>query len=309
MAKLLQRSSLVILPEFKDIFHFFESKNNTRGKNDEINKIRENVIEKLPFIHEDYFNHPEYGKHWVSLKEKFDNILPLLCKNDFHNYKIKKMAGRNYNYDFNVTFFDPNYDIIKEEKLEFKHNSSDIFKLPQFLSLNINTDILKTSYSEFYYNNYLDKYLSIVNRDLEVKMVKPPLEIYLKYVTSVNYSIHPLFEYLKSCEELFKKEKFEVVDESIKEFLNLYGSEIDLEKLTKKFQSTQESKMYLLWDCSDFHLSNIKKEDLVIHHFIGISNNNTIEVTSNKYKFKLLLRWRNHKGILNPAWQISIKEL
>jgi len=310
------QTPLVILPDFKDVCCFFDS-NNNRGKNDELNKIRENVIEKLPFIHEDYFNHTEYGNQWSKLRDKFDNTLPLLCKNEFCNYKIKKMAGRNYNYDFNFTFFDYDYNIIKEEHLEFKHNSNNIFKLPQFLSLNINSDILKTSYSEFYYKNYLDKYLAIVNNldsdknivDTNTIIKKPDLNTYLKYITSINYEVHPFFDQLRKREEIKKKEKFEVVDESIKVFLNTYGNEIDLQKLTEKFQSTQDNKMYLLWDLKDFHVNHIEKENFVIHHFLGIRNNKTIEVSSNKYKFELRLRWRNHKGILNPAWQISVKEI
>ena len=55
--------------------------------------------------------------------------------------------------------------------------------------------------------------------------------------------------------------------------------------------------------------AELKKEDLKINKFNKINKNNTIEVISDKYKFNLLLRWRNHKGILNPAWQISLKEL
>ena len=41
--------------------------------------------------------------------------------------------------------------------------------------------------------------------------------------------------------------------------------------------------------------------------FHGIRNGNVIEVQSGPTLYRLLLRWRNHKGILNPAWQISMK--
>jgi predicted secreted protein len=44
--------------------------------------------------------------------------------------------------------------------------------------------------------------------------------------------------------------------------------------------------------------------------FHSIKNGNTIVLQSAanpSTTFHLLLRWRNHKGILNPAWQISLK--
>ena len=44
----------------------------------------------------------------------------------------------------------------------------------------------------------------------------------------------------------------------------------------------------------------VKKENTIIR-FAG----NVIEVKSGLSIYNLLLRWRNHKGILNPAWQIS----
>jgi hypothetical protein len=40
----------------------------------------------------------------------------------------------------------------------------------------------------------------------------------------------------------------------------------------------------------------------------GIKNNNTIVVedVERLQEYHLLLRWKNHKGVLNPAWQISL---
>ena len=36
---------------------------------------------------------------------------------------------------------------------------------------------------------------------------------------------------------------------------------------------------------------------------------NTIIFYNDYTEIHMLLRWRNHAGILNPAWQISIKRL
>jgi hypothetical protein len=305
MLKRIIKHNLIILPEVEDVKYLFGTVNN-RGKNDETNKLREDIIEKLPFLDEEYYKNPIYGTQWSDLRDKFNETLKVVCKDNFSDIKIKKMAGRNYNYDFNITFLDDNKNIIKESHVEFKHNSKSIHKLPQFLSLNVNSDIINKSYAEFYYDNYIDKYLSL---DSEINVEKPEKESYLKLVTSVNYNIHPFFKCLYDKENINKKkEKSDVVDESIKEFLNTFGSKINLERLTEKFKATQQDKMYLLWDCIDFHIENFELNHLHVKKFVGINNSNTIIVESDKYKFKLLLRWRNHKGILNPAWQISVQE-
>jgi hypothetical protein len=107
-------------------------------------------------------------------------------------------------------------------------------------------------------------------------------------------------------EETNKAQKFDVVNRSIKQFLETYGPSIDLQKLSDKFALTQLNKTFAMWDMTDFQLFKFGENDLLVKRFVGILNDNTILVESDKYKFKLLLRWRNHKGILNPAWQISL---
>jgi hypothetical protein len=42
-------------------------------------------------------------------------------------------------------------------------------------------------------------------------------------------------------------------------------------------------------------------------HVEGVKNGNTIVVVSKAgTKHNMLLRWKNHLGILYPAWQISL---
>jgi hypothetical protein len=299
------KKELIILPNIEDILFLFGNKN-TRGKNDETNKVREDIIEKLPFIEDEYYTNLIFGEKWRYLKEKFNDILSSICKSEYENIKIKKMAGRNNNYDFNITFLDNNKNIVQKSNIEFKYNSNNLCKLPQFLSLNIHSNILEKSYAEFYYDNYIDKYTSI---DPSINVEKPSKDLYLKQITSVNYSVNPFFQRLYDSEENLKKEKFDVVNESIKEFLNIYGSSINTSYLTEKFLSTQDQKFYLLWDCVDFHLEQLRGDELQVNKFVNIHKNNTIIVASEKYNFKLLLRWRNHKGILNPAWQISLEKI
>jgi hypothetical protein len=90
---------------------------------------------------------------------------------------------------------------------------------------------------------------------------------------------------------------------------------IDLEKISKKLIDTQSQKIYMCYDpsknniCTDFindnelsitDIKELKKnKDGMIHTIVCSTKSNTI--------INMLLRWRNHAGILNPAWQISIK--
>ena len=46
-------------------------------------------------------------------------------------------------------------------------------------------------------------------------------------------------------------------------------------------------------------------KDRALPYGIIVKNRNTIVLMSDNYEYHLLLRWRNHAGILNPAWQIS----
>jgi hypothetical protein len=41
--------------------------------------------------------------------------------------------------------------------------------------------------------------------------------------------------------------------------------------------------------------------------FYSVERKNTIVLKTEKNEFHLLLRWKNHQGILNSAWQVSIR--
>ena len=59
-----------------------------------------------------------------------------------------------------------------------------------------------------------------------------------------------------------------------------------------------------MWNDNKFYIQRMSESSPL--EYIGIKNNNTIVVQSNKYIYNILLRWKNHKGIQNPAWQIKL---
>jgi adenine-specific DNA-methyltransferase len=153
--------------------------------------------------------------------------------------------------------------------------------------------------------NYLDKYILC---DIDITEIKPSLEEYLNLITKINYNIHPFISQLKTRENYFKQEKNEIVNESISKYLEIYGKQINIELFIEKLKNTNNDKIYLLWKSNKFCIDFISNDEInnVILHSI---NKNNIELKSNNTIYKLLLRWRNHKGILNPAWQISMTRL
>ena len=230
-------------------------------------------------------------------------------------------------------------------KIEFKYGASNINGIPQFLSLPTKCGMFRThdaaaptptptptpaptptpKYEVFWYQQYLDKYIAC---DPQLKCIesdtptsasasasappKPSLEDYLRFMPKTNYDVNPFFLHLKECETNFKKEKAKVVNDSISEYLSSFGQELDINMFTEKIKESQQDKTYILWGKDmKCHIDSISQEEMSGIVFKNIKNNNAIILESSltKTTYSLLLRWRNHKGILNPAWQISLKRI
>jgi hypothetical protein len=229
-------------------------------------------------------------------------------------------------------------------KIEFKYGASNINGIPQFLSLPTKFGMFRTDnaattptpthtptptpkYEVFWYQKYLDKYIAC-DPQLKLKCIesdtptsastsaaappKPSLEDYIRFVPKTNYDVNPFFVHLKECETNFKKEKAKVVNDSISEYLSSFGHELDINIFTEKIKESQQDKTYILWGKDmKCHIDSISQEEMSGICFKNIKNNNAIILESSltKTTYSLLLRWRNHKGILNPAWQISLKRI
>ena len=272
--------------EFDDISVFF--KKYTKNENDKTNKIREELIENLVNnkIPKTWYSSPEWFKVKLRLNEFIKNF------KDIGKYKecIRK-SGRKYNYDFLFIF-------EKEEvKIEFKNGVSSITEYPEILSVSSNKFVSGLTYAERFYDFYLS---SLTNEELPTK------DFYLKniYKNKVN---HPFFIHLKEVDN-FKI----TVDESIDDYLVNY-LEIDYAVLISKIKESQSNKKFMLWDDEQFHLDYISEDefDIIPEKTLkkGKNGYNTVILT-NKNKtveYHMLLRWKNHAGVLFPAWQIKFK--
>ena len=290
-----------------DITTFFTT--SSRNDNDATNKVREEVLKLLCNPPKEYLEHPEFGKSWQIVCNAWNDELKKIGEKtgvpEYTSTQIKVKGGRKFNYDGNVMYCNGT-KVVATRTIEFKNGGSNIGELPQFLSLQAKFGMFQEKYDQFWYENYLDKYIAC---DSEITETKPSLQVYLKNVTSTKYDVMPFFAELKKRELFFQKEKNEIVNSSITDYLTRYGKEIDINALSEKVKATQTNKIFLLWSNGKFFSDKISEEEMSDIKYHSIKNGNVLEIKSGNTIYGLLLRWRNHKGILNPAWQMSMKRM
>ena len=303
---------------YESIFTFLPT--SERGKNDANNKIREYLISAIinNQIPQEYY----YSIVWKSFIDKVFQYLDQVFHVSPHHpitYSCTIMAGRKYNYDFSVTASN-NLNRTKEtKKIEFKFNAKNISNCPQFFSVSTKANPT-ISYAEHFY----DTCVPIITQMYELPSIER--NVYLKCIHQDKYEKHSWFSqlYHKENEDPNKmKRKKELVNHSIHTFLiDKYlktdiNQEIDM--WNKSFQKSQDGKIYMLY-CPKkkrFYIDEITEDELkidvdhmAVDAFDVVNKNvNTLVFNTGENhttQIKFLLRWRNHAGILNPAWQISL---
>lgn len=265
---------------------------NKKKDNDGKNRIREQIIYDIlnNNINEDWYQ----NNKWNTIRT---GLLRSLIETESDNYKIELKGGRNYNYDFIIK-----YNENEIRKIEFKYNCSSIDKYPQFLSISSNNFIEDEGYASYFYDNYLNKIGLLINISI------PSKSDYLKYIHSNNYNTLSIFKEFKEQEKnsKFKEEKKKIVSESISKYLNT-KIKLNINEINKYFKEKEKNKYYLLYKNEKFNIDYIKDEELEVVEMKEIKNNNTLILTTKSCSYiSMLLRWKNHLGVLYPAWQISL---
>jgi len=277
-----------------------------KSKNDPINKVREKILGKLCNPPKEYLEHPEFGALWRIVHEQWTNALARVAANTsipaYTSTSVEVKGGRKLHYDAIVTYRNEGVQVATRD-IEFKNNVTHIGELPQYLSLHTKIDLFDTTYDEFWYERYLDQYLAC---DSGLTEAKPSLETYLKYVSGTNHSVTPFFAKLRERKSLFETDKNKVVDRSITDYLTTYGNTMNVSSFEEKVQTTQRGKIYLLWSKGKFYIDSMSETEISNLTFHGIRNGNVIELKAGNASHHLLLRWKNDKGSLCPAWQIRM---
>lgn len=277
--------------------------------NDANNKTREHMVLKLlnrdPAIP---FSDPNHGPAWRSLADSlYETIDGRFGANTSSQMKAVLKAGRRFNWD---------YDLIlpgATKKLELKvGHGTRVDSLPEFFNPAANYDFHGgASYAGYFYDNYLPRLLDIYPAQ---GLQMPTREWYIQKVHGTSRT-PALFNHLHNAEvsgtDEQKREKKALVDQSITGWLNQTLGSTDIPRLTEAFLRSQGDKTFLLYDraTNKFHTDSIRQEELTVQSVTGIRNGNVLVLQSAVLTtaFHMLLRWKNHAGILYPAWQISMR--
>jgi hypothetical protein len=303
-------NKLLVLPEIHDVLKFSVTQS-SKSENDSNNKIRENIITCMNYIDSDYFTDAIYGEQWSQLKQMFNEAMKQICDTYFQ-YKIKHKAGRNNNYDFEVTFLDENQKEINTVKLEFKYNATSVEETPQYVSPMKPSQYLENSFEEYYYEKYL---VPLFNK---FELPIPEKENYLKTIhsnapTCVQAAQQLYYQGCKQSSKFTGEEKaIAFYNEAIissKDCITTFieNNDLDIIKLSEYLSKTQNGKIYLLYRPDSFFIeSSNNEQDFIIESYIKNPAKSRYEATtkSNK-KINILLRWKNGNGIAYPAFQIS----
>jgi len=269
------------------------------------NLKRECILEIISECHKSFLTHPEFGDKWLRVQTQWMDSIHRLAKErnipSYTSFYVKHDGGRGSNHDFEFIYKKDGTE-VGTITIEFKYGAKNINHLPQILSLQAKFPLVQETFDVYWYHHGYDTYRAC---DPSLKEPKPSLEEYVKIVTNVDASIHPAIQELRDQEENFKAEKKKVVKSLIKEFLTEYADKINLSLFSEKIKESQTGKIYLLWD-GTFHMDEIHDAEMTNLVFDSIKNGNTLLLKSGNTFYHALLRWRNHQGILNPAWQIKL---
>jgi hypothetical protein len=317
-----------------DIDLFFE-KRLGKANNDRNNKTREEIFRNIVGIDDEdaCMIDPVYGKKWHQVKEKLMDYM----RASFHDAQpngafdhlvIHKRAGRRFNYDFSVEFMREDRPVHTVDKLEFKVGES-ISKSPQFFSVGVSNKSFQflggLSYTRFFYDRYLPMiHALLLAGGTGVQGVQgvqgipdiPDFDVYAKAVQGTNYDAHPLFRAMYDMEknESLKARKTKIVNESISDYLlgQVDQENVDFGIVREKLEASQGGKRFLFWSEGNFREESFSGEafcltgEMVRKTSKSTNACNTLQFpVRNGARINFLLRWKNHAGVLLPAWQIS----
>ncbi len=284
-----------------------------RKKNDENNKRREAFLAVLlepraaPLSAD-----PVHGPAITALTEAWraaiHGVATRMGLSASPPFQLLRAGGRGKNFDFTLRF-----EGGAVAFLEFKYGGSSIVEIPEFFNPAENKAFLGPDilYARTWYREYLDRFLQLLKRG-GAAAAKPAEDVYLANVYKNSANDIPFFQALAHLHvEDMPSEANTLVNESITTFLQRHYATTDIALLSSEFQRSQANKFFLIYDPSSgiFRIDTIPPEALTVVGPATVRNGNLLCVNSGHpaFCYELLLRWKNGKGVLYPAWQIRLK--
>lgn len=297
-----------------DILLFSQAAGTGREQNDTRNKQREFVLSELFLGHCDIFCLDAiHGNAWTQLKTEFvaalQHMATLEGLTEATCIKVEQKGGRSFNYDFTMTYRTPEgeHDI----HVEFKYGGTTIDSLPEFF----NPAADKPFHSELYASHYYKTTLPQVAALYRITVPLPTEADYVKHVHK-NKPTLPFLIALDTAERLDGDRsatsnyalKRSLVAASITRFLETSLDSTNVALIEAELQRSQTKKRYLIYSNTTFHHDALKSEELQLEDTVYIKNGNTLVIQTKEpgTRIAMLLRWKNHLGVLFPAWQISM---
>lgn len=300
-----------------------------------------------PFLHDiEYGNlwrlyHKKIKQLGIQMKMHFLKNSPRGTKisNSTHTFTLDGKGGQGYNFDFlliidkkpdaksSMSQNDDN-EYPKLIKYEYKHQP-DFSSLPQFLVLSvISNPFVNTEIIPPYWQFFLQNYIPVIREEFDETLPEISIENYKKKVRTMAHvkempvdgnSTKEFFFKLRQISDDPEKVKSlnKYSDTSIREYIQTIQSTnaLDmtaLDNIQQQISSRQVKKVFIFynkktknWYISDFPDSLKLVKDLSRIRYLD----HTIEIdTEDGNMIELYLRWKNRKAVLNPAWQIKLKQ-
>jgi hypothetical protein len=296
-----------------------------RETNDKKNKDREQLLGSL-LTNTFHDADAVHGPAWQTLRAQWEAAL-LRCGPSVGTpvgvpvVSVEAKGGRGFNYDFEASYIGS----AASAKIEFKFGGTTVSSLPEFFNPAADKPFHSRLYADFFYDG--DSLDTICDLYEIPRSEKPTKDEYLKAIHA-SCSKLPFFARLKAAEEAEiavevpvgaledgKKKKVRplydakaaISHKSIQAFLKEYQHTTDLAALTAEFQRSQADKQFLLYSGGAFHHDRLLPGELVADSVKGVVGDYlVIQTAVPTTTIKMLLRWKNHQGILFPAWQISL---
>jgi hypothetical protein len=225
--------------------------------------------------------------------------------------KVEQKGGRGFNYDFIMTYKTSKGEKEHEVHVEFKYGGTSVDSLPEFFNPAADKPFHAELYASYYYKTTLQQVAALYG----ITVPLPSEADYVKHVHKNKPSL-PFLIALNAAERFDADrsaaskyaQKRALVAASIKGYLEASVDSTNFTHIQTELQRSQGKKRYLVYSSTTFHHDCLDAEELELEHTAYIKNGNTLVIQTKKpgTSIAMLLRWKNHLGVLFPAWQISM---